>query len=127
MAVNIVFVRESASGERRVALTPETAKKLAALGATILIERGAGVPAHFRDEAYANATFTDDGDAVPVCDVHNRVHLATDARVMHRQDRACARADHRLDATEQFLMLQLFVTEPHERLELDLVGEPVAP
>ncbi len=63
MAVNIVFVRESASGERRVALTPETAKKLTALGATLLIERGAGVPAHFRDEAYAGAQFTDDGDA----------------------------------------------------------------
>ena len=63
MAVNIVFVRESASGERRVALTPETAKKLAALGAGIVIERGAGVPAHFRDEAYDGARFSDDGDA----------------------------------------------------------------
>ena len=64
MAVNIVFVRESASGERRVALTPETAKKLSALGAAILIERGAGVPAHFRDDAYAGATFGDDADAL---------------------------------------------------------------
>ncbi|MBW8367146.1 MAG: hypothetical protein K0M70_04725 [Arenimonas sp.] len=49
MAVNIVFVRESASGERRVALTPETAKKLSALGATILIERGGREPRHIRD------------------------------------------------------------------------------
>lgn len=63
MAVNIVFVRESASGERRVALTPETARKLSALGARVLIERGAGVPAHFRDDAYAGAEFTDDADA----------------------------------------------------------------
>lgn len=64
MAVNIVFVRESASGERRVALTPETAKKLSALGATLLIERGAGVPAHFRDDAYVGAGFGDDADAL---------------------------------------------------------------
>lgn len=64
MAVNIVFVRESASGERRVALTPETAKKLSALGATILIEHGAGVPAHFRDEAYVGAGFDADADAL---------------------------------------------------------------
>ncbi|MFY2765481.1 NAD(P) transhydrogenase subunit alpha [Arenimonas sp. MALMAid1274] len=63
MAVNIVFVRESAQGERRVALTPETAKKLAALGANLVIERGAGVPAHFPDAAYVGATVVDDADA----------------------------------------------------------------
>ncbi len=63
MAVSIVFVRETAPGERRVALTPETAKKLGALGARILVERGAGLSAHFTDAGYANAEFTDDGDA----------------------------------------------------------------
>ncbi len=63
MAVSIVFVRETAPGERRVALTPETAKKLGALGARILVERGAGLSAHFPDAGYANAEFTDDGDA----------------------------------------------------------------
>jgi hypothetical protein len=36
-----------------------------------------------------------------------------------------AAADHRLDAAEQFLVLQLFVAEPHQRLERDLVTEPV--
>ena len=63
MPVSIVFVRETSQGERRVALTPETAKKLAALGARIIIERGAGLPAHFRDDAYAGAEFRDDADA----------------------------------------------------------------
>lgn len=63
MAVSIVFVRETAPGERRVALTPETAKKLGALGASLLLERGAGLPAHFPDAAYGNAEFTDDADA----------------------------------------------------------------
>jgi NAD(P) transhydrogenase subunit alpha len=63
MAVTIVLVGETAAGERRVALSPETAKKLGALGARILVQRGAGLPAHFPDAAYANAEFIDDADA----------------------------------------------------------------
>ena len=59
MAVSIVLIRESAPGERRVAMTPETAKKLAALGAEIVLERGAGAAAHFADEAYAGARIVD--------------------------------------------------------------------
>jgi hypothetical protein len=34
-------------------------------------------------------------------------------------------ADHRVDAAEQRLVLQLLVAEPDERLEHDLVAEPV--
>ena len=63
MAVSIVLVRESAGGERRVAMSPETAKKFTALGARLLVQRGAGLPAHFTDAAYAGAEFTDDADA----------------------------------------------------------------
>jgi len=63
MAACIVFIRESAPGERRVALTPETAKKYAALGARVLIERGAGEPACFPDAGYGDVGFADDGDA----------------------------------------------------------------
>ena len=63
MSVSIVLVHESAAGERRVALSPETAKKLTALGARIVIERGAGLPAHFRDDSYAGAELVEDGDA----------------------------------------------------------------
>ena len=55
MSVCIVFVRETAAGERRVAMSPETAKKLTALGARLLVQRGAGLPAHFTDAAYAGA------------------------------------------------------------------------
>src|SRR5687768_286148 len=70
MAVSIILIRETADGERRVAMTPETAKKLTALGATITIERGAGLPAHFADDAYAGATVVDDAAAtLAVADV----------------------------------------------------------
>ena len=60
MAVSIVLIRETAPGERRVAMTPETAKKLTALGATIVLERGAGAAAFFADDAYAGARIVDD-------------------------------------------------------------------
>ncbi|PRH81550.1 NAD(P) transhydrogenase subunit alpha [Arenimonas caeni] len=63
MAACIVCIRETSPGERRVALTPETAKKLAGLGARVLLERGAGASAFFPDAAYADAEFCDDADA----------------------------------------------------------------
>ena len=43
---------ETAAGERRVAVTPETAKKLKSLGHTLRIQSGAGVAASATDEAY---------------------------------------------------------------------------
>ncbi|MDI1254423.1 NAD(P) transhydrogenase subunit alpha [Thermomonas sp.] len=55
MAVNIGVARESAAGERRVALTPETCKKLVAAGATVRIEAGIGDGAYFSDQAYVDA------------------------------------------------------------------------
>ena len=55
MAVNIGVARESAAGERRVALTPETCKKLVAAGATVRIEAGIGDGAYFPDQAYVDA------------------------------------------------------------------------
>jgi NAD(P) transhydrogenase subunit alpha len=64
--VIIGAVRESASGERRVALTPETCKKLVAAGASVRIERGLGAGAHAPDAAYADAgaDIHDSADAV---------------------------------------------------------------
>ncbi len=51
----IGVARETAAGERRVALTPETCKKLVAAGATVRVERGLGRGAHVPDQAYADA------------------------------------------------------------------------
>ncbi len=52
---------ESAAGETRVAMTPETAKKLKAQGHTIRVQSGAGVAASVTDAAYeaAGAEITD--------------------------------------------------------------------
>ncbi len=47
--------RETFSGERRVALTPDSAARLQKLGYEVLIETGAGEAASMSDEAYAKA------------------------------------------------------------------------
>ncbi len=57
MATTIVALRETVPGERRVALTPEVAKKLRARGARIVLQDGAGASASFPDSAYADVEF----------------------------------------------------------------------
>jgi H+-translocating NAD(P) transhydrogenase subunit alpha len=52
MPITVVAVRENAPNERRVALTPEIAKKLKGLGADSLIEAGIGARTHVPDEAF---------------------------------------------------------------------------
>ncbi|MBO0682039.1 MAG: Re/Si-specific NAD(P)(+) transhydrogenase subunit alpha [Candidatus Dormibacteraeota bacterium] len=58
--------RESAAGERRVALVPETATKLIAAGLEVALESGAGAAAGYRDEAYeeAGVQLVDDAGAL---------------------------------------------------------------
>jgi NAD(P) transhydrogenase subunit alpha len=55
MAVTIATLRETAANERRVALTPEIAKKLKALGAEVRIETGAGLDAAMPDDLFKDA------------------------------------------------------------------------
>ncbi len=56
--MRIAVLAEQASGERRVAATPETVRKFAALGATVAVEAGAGSGASIDDAAYAAAGAT---------------------------------------------------------------------
>src|SRR6476661_538509 len=55
MGVIVGVVRETAPGERRVALTPETCRKFVAAGARVRLEVGLGEGAHFTDDAYREA------------------------------------------------------------------------
>ena len=70
-AMRVGVPRETTPGERRVALVPETAGKLAAAGFEIVVEPGAGVAASFPDDAYtaAGATLGDPWDAELVAKV----------------------------------------------------------
>jgi NAD(P) transhydrogenase subunit alpha len=51
--VLVAVCRERADGERRVALTPDEAKRLSEGGARVRLERGAGEAAGYPDESYA--------------------------------------------------------------------------
>jgi NAD(P) transhydrogenase subunit alpha len=55
VVVRIVVARETAPGERRVALVPESCKKLIQAGYQIAIESGAGDAAGFLNQQYADA------------------------------------------------------------------------
>ncbi|HTG37797.1 NAD(P) transhydrogenase subunit alpha [Sphingomonas sp.] len=56
--MKIAALRETVNGERRVAITPETARKFIALGATVAVERGAGAQAGVADDALVQAGAT---------------------------------------------------------------------
>lgn len=53
--LTIAVPRESMSGERRVAVIPDTVQKFVAGGARVLVEKRAGEAVFYEDEAYAQA------------------------------------------------------------------------
>ncbi len=63
--------KETAEGERRVALVPEVARKLTGSGLDVVVERGAGAEALIPDAQFeeAGATLTDDAATVWQSDV----------------------------------------------------------
>ncbi|MGZ9114024.1 MAG: Re/Si-specific NAD(P)(+) transhydrogenase subunit alpha [Brevundimonas sp.] len=66
MAVAIAVTRERRDGETRCAVTPETVKKLIAVGATVTVEAGTGTASSLPDAEYvaAGATVAPDTKAV---------------------------------------------------------------
>jgi H+-translocating NAD(P) transhydrogenase subunit alpha len=73
---------ETAAGETRVAVTPETAKKLKAQGHTVRVQSGAGVAASAPDAAYAavGAEITDSAGALS-CDLVLKVRSPVDSEL----------------------------------------------
>ena len=69
--MRIAVLRESADHERRVAATPETVKKLIALGAELAVESGAGTSASIPDASYtdAGASVADRADVLNTADL----------------------------------------------------------
>jgi NAD(P) transhydrogenase subunit alpha len=53
--MRLAVLKETKAGEARVAATPETAKKLVALGLTVAVEAGAGLASGLPDAEYAAA------------------------------------------------------------------------
>jgi len=71
MSVKIAVLKEGAPGERRVAATPETVKKLIGLGAELVVEAGAGEGASIADDAFAGvgAAVSGRADAIAGADI----------------------------------------------------------
>ena len=64
MPVVIGAIRERAPNENRVALVPEVAGKIIALGAKVAMERGAGARAQFPDATYKGVEFADSAQTI---------------------------------------------------------------
>ena len=64
MPITIGALREGAAHETRVSLVPEVVAKFVAAGARVLLERGAGLRAQFRDAAYNQSDWADNSAAV---------------------------------------------------------------
>src|SRR5260370_17073737 len=69
--MRVAVLKESAPGERRVALVPETVQKLSQGGLEVLVEKGAGAGAWFPDDTYtaAGATVTTTANLYATADV----------------------------------------------------------
>ncbi|GAA1222242.1 Re/Si-specific NAD(P)(+) transhydrogenase subunit alpha [Kitasatospora nipponensis] len=76
-ALTLGVLRETAPGERRVALVPDLVHTVDALGIAVLVERGAGAGALFHDESYAEAG----ADVVPRAEILRHADLLAGVRV----------------------------------------------
>jgi NAD(P) transhydrogenase subunit alpha len=81
MTTTVGVLGETVAGERRVALTPDGAGRLARLGAEVIVESGAGRSAWFDDDAYmaAGATIGSRDDVYGSAEILVTIHLPDDA------------------------------------------------
>ncbi|MBT8062434.1 MAG: NAD(P) transhydrogenase subunit alpha [Gammaproteobacteria bacterium] len=64
MSLTVAVLRETAEGEKRVALDPGSASKLEKRGIRVLVEKDAGKRAGFNNDQYGGAAILDDRDAL---------------------------------------------------------------
>jgi H+-translocating NAD(P) transhydrogenase subunit alpha len=80
--LRIAVLKESAAGETRVAATPETVKKIVALGHSVGVQAGAGAAASFPDGLFQEAGAAISGDGgIGAADVVIKVRRTTDAEI----------------------------------------------
>ena len=58
MGLTVAVTRERREGETRCAVTPDTVRKLAAMGAAVVVEAGTGLTSSLPDSDYAAAGAT---------------------------------------------------------------------
>ena len=69
MPITVVALCETAAGERRVAITPEMARKFRGKGLRVLLEHDAGRAAGFPDRLYVDVEFADAATALAQADL----------------------------------------------------------
>jgi H+-translocating NAD(P) transhydrogenase subunit alpha len=81
--MKVAVVKETAPGERRVALVPETVPRLTQAGLEVLVEAGAGDAAWYPDSSYtaAGATITAGGELYQAADIILTVTRPDDAGI----------------------------------------------
>ena len=89
--MKVGVAKETAPGERRVALVPEALGKLTAAGLDVLVERGAGAGAAIPDAAYAGRRRDDRVDRRPVQAVGRRSCASRSRRARRSASSARAR------------------------------------
>ena len=82
MPITVAVPKEQTPDERRVALVPEIAGRLAKLGVTVIIEKDIGKLAHFLDTAYQSAQIVDSVDQLyQQADVILKVEPPTESEI----------------------------------------------
>lgn len=82
--MQVAVLKETAAREHRVALTPDSAARLAKARVDVVVQRGAGAAAGFHDDAYASVGARLGADAAATCAgaaVVLKVQSPTDAEV----------------------------------------------
>jgi proton-translocating NAD(P)+ transhydrogenase subunit alpha len=73
--------KETAQGERRVALVPDSTRRLADAGVEVVVEAGAGTEAGFLDGAYEETGARIDGDAFAGVDAVTKVQAPSEDEI----------------------------------------------
>lgn len=82
MSIKVAVPKETAEGERRVAIESSVIAKLVKLGAEVLVETGAGSAAHIPDSAFSGATIVlTANDLYQQADIVLKVQPPSDAEI----------------------------------------------
>lgn len=81
MPLKVAVPKESASGERRVAIDPTVAKRLVSMGVEVLVEAGAGEAAGFSDSDYGDVSIVDAKSVYKGADIVCRVQAPSSSEV----------------------------------------------
>ena len=121
-AMRIAIPRETHPGESRVPITPEHAKKLVRLGATVGVEAGLGLSSGFQDAEYEDAgasVVTDRGQLLGTADILLRLRKPTLEEVSQMQ-RGCIHVSY-LDPFNERELIEAFKAQGVTAISMEMI------